>query len=95
MTEQVPSDRRSGCECGKPKNHCDPCSTDSLPKDELSMLRKRVTNQRKELRRLNSQLQSFWHGWAYHGHIVRELDYRRKMINAFGADAVCHAEKQS
>lgn len=61
---------------------------------ELIILRRRVSTQRQELRRLNSQLRYFWHGWDHHGHIEREYQYRKKMISAFGLDAVCKAEKQ-
>lgn len=27
-------EKKNGCACGKPKNHCDPCSTDSRTSEE-------------------------------------------------------------
>lgn len=63
--------------------------------DELTQLRQRVKRQRAELRRLNSQLQSFWRGWHFQFRIERELAYRAKMIKAFGLDKVVDAERRS
>jgi len=61
--------------------------------EELIALRKRVKQQRKELRRLNRMMELFWHGWGHHGHIARESEYRLKMIKAFGLDKIMEVEK--
>jgi hypothetical protein len=46
--EQVPS-KQNGCECGKPKNHCDPCSTEMRSSNLVVELRElhRVGNKYK------------------------------------------------
>lgn len=61
--------------------------------DELTRLRRRVSNQRAELRRMNRGLEYFWRGWHYSFRVRREIDYRNKMIKAFGREAVENAER--
>jgi len=60
---------------------------------ELKALRLRVKRQRAELRRFNRDTMCYWAGFNRHGEIRSELDYRSKMIKAFGFEAVRKAEK--
>jgi DNA-directed RNA polymerase subunit RPC12/RpoP len=59
---------------------------------EVILLRRRIKNQRRELRRLNRQLTWFWQGMTADAHLQRSFEYRKKMIDAFGIKAVCKAE---
>jgi hypothetical protein len=60
--------------------------------EEIVALRRRIKNQRRELRRLNRQLTWFWQGMTADAHLQRSFEYRKKMIDAFGIKAVCKAE---
>lgn len=63
--------------------------------DETTRLRRRVKNQRAELRRLNRNVHFFSRGFHYSIQIHEELRFRKIMIDAFGLDAVMAAEKGS
>lgn len=71
-------------------------SKENLTSDEgeLTRLRRRVKNQRAELRRFNRMDSAFWKGWQYSNYIQREISYRAKMISFFGLDAVMKAERK-
>lgn len=60
--------------------------------DELRALRKRVKQQRAELRRLNKVLGPYWTAWRRGHSFARETELRGKMIAAFGSAAVRAAE---
>lgn len=38
-------------------------NSDNPKEQEVAALRKRITHQRRELRRLNKQAEQIWHGW--------------------------------
>ena len=65
-----------------------PCTT------ELEQLRKRVTAQRRELRRLNKYYKLYWSGFHRALYLKEEIDLRGKMIKAFGKTAVWTAEHE-
>ena len=65
-----------------------PCTT------ELEQLRKRVTAQRRELRRLNKYYKLYWSGFHRALYLKDEMDLRGKMIKAFGQSAVRAAEHE-
>ena len=59
---------------------------------ELEQLRKRVTAQRRELRRLNKSYKLYWNGYKRGMNAVATDTLRNKMIKAFGQEAVRAAE---
>ena len=61
---------------------------------ELEQLRKRVTAQRRELRRLNKYYTMYWNGFHRALYMKEEMDLRGKMIKAFGQPAVWAAEHE-
>ena len=65
--------------------------TDTL---ELERLRKRITAQRRELRRLNKYYHLYWNGYnrGMNAEVAETL--RNKMIKAFGQSAVRTAEQE-
>ena len=65
-----------------------PCTT------ELENLRRRVTAQRRELRRLNKYYKLYWNGFHRALHLKEEMSLRGKMIKAFGKPAVSAAEHE-
>ena len=60
---------------------------------ELEQLRKRVTAQRRELRRLNKYYTMYWNGFHRALYVKEAMALRGKMIMAFGRQAVSDAEK--
>ena len=60
---------------------------------ELEQLRRRVTAQRRELRRLNKYYGMYWNGYNRGMNAVATDTLRNKMIKAFGGKAVSEAEK--
>ena len=61
---------------------------------ELEQLRKRVTAQRRELRRLNKYYEVYWNGYKRGMNAVATDTLRNKMIKAFGQAAVRAAEQE-
>lgn len=62
--------------------------------DELEQLRRRVTAQRRELRRLNKYLGPYWEGFCRGLEAKEAMTLRGKMIKAFGQPAVWAAEHE-
>ena len=62
---------------------------------EIEQLRKRVTAQRRELRRLNKYYNLYWSGFHRALYLKDEMDLRGKMVKAFGKPAVWAAEHES
>ena len=65
-----------------------PCTT------ELENLRRRVSAQRRELRRLNKYYTMYWNGYNRGMNAVATDTLRGKMIKAFGQPAVRAAEQE-
>jgi hypothetical protein len=63
-----------------------------LMAQELGRLRKRVVNQRRELRRMNKQIQPYWKGFVTGLHYEGEIRLRGIMNKAFGWQKVREAE---
>ena len=61
---------------------------------ELEQLRRRVTAQRRELRRLNKHLKPYWEGFYRGLGLTETYTLRSKMIKAFGSQAVFAAEHE-
>ena len=59
---------------------------------ELEQLRKRVTAQRRELRRLNKYYDLYWNGYNRGMNAESTVTLRYKMIKAFGQAAKFNAE---
>ena len=62
---------------------------------EFAKLRSRVKAQRRELRNLNKTLNYYWRGWRDGISVAHFNAHRARMIEAFGLDAVCAAERPS
>ena len=60
---------------------------------ELEQLLRRITAQRRELRRLNKYYGLYWNGFYRGMNAVATDTLRIKMINAFCSQAVSEAEK--
>jgi len=68
--DQVPYARLSQPQ--EPKGGPNPGACDRAPgffnSNEVIALRRRIANQRRELRRLNKQAEAIWHGWRRGNH---------------------------
>ena len=64
--------------------------TEKVPSSEqgIDRLRKRLTNQRRELKRLNAQLNYFRLGCTHQIYVNSKMEYRNKMVAAFGVREV-------
>ncbi len=58
----------------------------------IAKLRKKIVNQRRELRRLNKIYQQMWHGWRRGSDFSHTIALRGKMNATFGHEAVRAAE---
>lgn len=62
------------------------------PDDEIKALRKRISNQRRELRRLNKYLGPYWAGFSHGINLEAECRLRGIMNATFGHERVRAAE---
>lgn len=66
--------------------------SDEAFETQVKTLKKRLKEQRKELRRLNRYVEIYWHGFRRGMEVSDTCELRGKMIKAFGNDAVRKAE---